>query len=111
MQIDPSELPTRDLYAWMIQLIVPRPIAWVSSLSSNGIANPATRVKLVWGLLQSTIAAVLLMSGVLQGLQTASIVAAAPFAIIMTLMCYSLYLSFNEELNTHKEAAGKPESV
>ncbi len=66
-------------------------------LSSNGIANPATRIKLVWGLLQSTIAAVLLMSGGLQGLQTASIVAAAPFAIIMVLMCYSLYQALEEE--------------
>lgn len=77
-------------------------------LSSNGVANPATRIKLVWGLLQSTIAAVLLMSGGLQGLQTASIVAAAPFAIIMVLMCYSLYQSFQEELDV--PARKDPES-
>lgn len=67
-------------------------------LSSNGIPNPATRVKLAWGLLQSTIAAVLLMSGGLQGLQTASIVAAAPFAIIMALMCYSLFLALQKDM-------------
>jgi glycine betaine transporter len=77
-------------------------------LSSNGIANPTTRVKLVWGLLQSTIAAVLLMSGGLQGLQTASIVAAAPFAIIMVLMCYSLYLSLEKEVASTRT---KPETA
>ena len=74
-------------------------------LSSNGNPNPKTSIKLVWGLLQSSIAAVLLLSGGLQGLQTASIVAAAPFAIIMTLMCYSLYLSLNSEKEIKKPPA------
>lgn len=67
-------------------------------LSSKGIANPANKVKLLWGLMQSAIAAVLLTSGGLQGLQTASIVAAAPFAVIMAIMCYSLYSSLHSEL-------------
>ncbi|HUC81208.1 MAG TPA: BCCT family transporter [Flavisolibacter sp.] len=80
-------------------------------LSSKGIPNPKTKVKLVWGILQSSIAAVLLLSGGLQGLQTASIIAALPFSIIMVLMCYSLYSSLQEDLdkagphvkNTEKE--------
>lgn len=72
-------------------------------LSSKGIPDPTTKVKLMWGLLQSTIAAVLLYSGGLQGLQTASIVAAAPFAIIMILMCYSLYTLLQEEQEQGKE--------
>lgn len=70
-------------------------------LSSNGIQNPSTKVKLVWGLLQSSIAAVLLSSGGLEGLQSASIIAAAPFSIIMVLMCYSLYVSLKEEGNAN----------
>ena len=41
MQIDPTAMRTRDVYAWMTDLIIPRPIAWVSSLSSDGIANLA----------------------------------------------------------------------
>jgi glycine betaine transporter len=71
-------------------------------LSSKGVQNPSSKVKLVWGLLQSSIAAVLLLSGGLQGLQTASILAAAPFSIIMVLMCYSLYLSLQTEFKSPK---------
>lgn len=67
-------------------------------LSSRGIQNPKNKVKLLWGLLQSSIAAVLLLSGGLQGLQTDSIIAAAPFSVILVLMCYSLYLSLSEEV-------------
>ncbi|MGG4493638.1 glycine betaine uptake BCCT transporter [Brevibacillus reuszeri] len=66
-------------------------------LSSDGKLNPSNRVKITWGILQSSIAVVLLLSGGLEGLQTASIVAALPFAIIMVLMCYSLLLALGEE--------------
>ena len=41
MQLDLSELSTRELYGWMVGLITPRPIAWVSTLSAEGIANLA----------------------------------------------------------------------
>jgi glycine betaine transporter len=40
---------------------------------------------------------VLLLSGGLDGLQTAAIVAAAPFTIIMVLMCYSLFTALASE--------------
>lgn len=66
-------------------------------LSSKGVQNPPTKIKLIWGILQSSIAAVLLLSGGLQGLQTASIIAAVPFSIILAFMCYSLYLALQEE--------------
>lgn len=41
MKLDPDELSTGAIYAWMIHLITPRPIAWVSTLSPEGIANLA----------------------------------------------------------------------
>ncbi|MDB4339001.1 flavin reductase family protein [Rubripirellula sp.] len=41
MHLDISSLPTRDIYHWMTRLINPRPIAWVSTLSREGIANLA----------------------------------------------------------------------
>lgn len=65
--------------------------------SSNGNQNPKTRVKLVWGLVQSSIAATLLYSGGLEGMQSAAILAALPFAIIMAFLCYSLYLALHAE--------------
>lgn len=41
MQIDPDQLNTRDMYQWMIHTIIPRPIAWVSTISPDGITNLA----------------------------------------------------------------------
>ena len=41
MQLDPKQISTRELYAWMVRLITPRPIAWVSTLSADGVANLA----------------------------------------------------------------------
>lgn len=41
MQIDPAELPTRDVYFHMIATIVPRPIAWISTMDEAGRVNLA----------------------------------------------------------------------
>lgn len=41
MEIDPEKIAPRDIYRWMISSILPRPIAWVSSLSPQGVANLA----------------------------------------------------------------------
>ncbi|CAM4513619.1 glycine betaine transporter [Paenibacillus endophyticus] len=66
-------------------------------LTSDGKLNPSIKVKLTWGILQSTIAVVLLISGGLNGLQTASIVAALPFAVVLIGMCFSLLKSLHAE--------------
>jgi len=66
-------------------------------LSSGGKLDPPNPVKITWGILQSSTAVVLLLSGGLEGLQTASIVAALPFAVILTLMCFSLLRALQEE--------------
>ena len=39
--INPFDLPPRDAYRLMISAIVPRPIAWVSSIGKNGSLNLA----------------------------------------------------------------------
>ena len=41
MRIDPAGLESRDLYRLMISVVVPRPIAWVSSRSADGTLNAA----------------------------------------------------------------------
>ena len=41
MQIDPTTIPPREIYQRMVSMIVPRPIAWVSTLSTAGVANIA----------------------------------------------------------------------
>lgn len=41
IHIDPSELSTRERYRLMISSIIPRPIAFVTSIGSNGVVNAA----------------------------------------------------------------------
>jgi flavin reductase (DIM6/NTAB) family NADH-FMN oxidoreductase RutF len=41
MQLDLSQLRPRDAYGWMISTILPRPIAWVSTISLEGKTNLA----------------------------------------------------------------------
>lgn len=41
MQIDPTAIPARDAYRLMISCIIPRPIAFVSTLSREGVTNLA----------------------------------------------------------------------
>ncbi|MCU1716960.1 flavin reductase family protein [Pseudomonas sp. 5P_3.1_Bac2] len=41
MQIDFSQLAPLDRYRWMASTVTPRPIAWVSTLSADGVSNLA----------------------------------------------------------------------
>jgi flavin reductase (DIM6/NTAB) family NADH-FMN oxidoreductase RutF len=41
MYLDFSALPPREAYQWMTTLIMPRPIAWVSTISAEGKPNLA----------------------------------------------------------------------
>lgn len=39
--VDPGQLPERDAYRLLTGLVVPRPIAWVSTVSTAGVRNVA----------------------------------------------------------------------
>ncbi|MFA9557297.1 BCCT family transporter [Evansella sp. AB-rgal1] len=65
--------------------------------TTNGSMNPPNTVKFIWGIIQSSTAAVLLLSGGLDALQTASIIAAFPFTIIMIFMIFSLVKALRAE--------------
>jgi len=41
MELDLTALPPREAHAWMIATILPRPIAWISTISANGRPNLA----------------------------------------------------------------------
>ncbi len=41
MNFDPNSLPPGDVYRLMVDLITPRPIAWVSTVSPAGVVNLA----------------------------------------------------------------------
>lgn len=58
--------------------------------STNGSLTPDNSVKVVWGILQSAIAAILLSVGGLAAIQNTIIIAALPFSFVMLLMVWSL---------------------
>ncbi len=41
MQFDPDSLNARDMYQWMVSTVLPRPIAWVSTVNEAGVSNLA----------------------------------------------------------------------
>jgi len=71
--------------------------------TTNGSLNPSNSVKFTWGIIQAATAAILLWTGGLQALQTASIIAAFPFTIIMIFMVISLLHSFKKEMIVKKK--------
>lgn len=64
---------------------------FVAMQMARGSMNPSTPMKLIWGAFIGSLALVLLISGGLQALQKASIIAGAPFSIIIFLMIFSLF--------------------
>jgi len=69
----------------------------VSLLTSSGKGDPPTWVRIFWGVVEGLVAAALLLAGGLGALQTASIIAALPFSIVMLLMMWALIKAFNKE--------------
>lgn len=61
----------------------------LASMTNYGSLNPPTFLKIVWGVLMSAIAAVLLFAGGLEALQTASLISALPFTLLLLLMVFS----------------------
>ena len=69
----------------------------LSILSSRGDPEPSMRMRFVWGVLVSLVAVSLLLAGGLKGIQTAAIVAALPFAVVIVLLCVSLHRGMKQE--------------
>ncbi|QHW37293.1 BCCT family transporter [Staphylococcus ursi] len=71
--------------------------------TTNGSLNPSAFTKVTWGIAQSLIAFVLLLSGGgdgetgLNALQSAAIISALPFSFIVILMMISFYKDANKE--------------
>lgn len=62
----------------------------LASMTTRGRLNPPFIAKVIWGGLIAVIAAVLLAAGGLTSLQTASLVAALPFTILLLLMAFAI---------------------
>jgi glycine betaine transporter len=70
---------------------------FVGMIISGGELEPSTPIKLIFGFLIGSITVVLLITGGLKALQTASIVAALPFAFVMLGMVVSTILMLKKE--------------
>ncbi|RRD55825.1 BCCT family transporter [Comamonadaceae bacterium OH2545_COT-014] len=62
----------------------------LATMSQKGNPAPPNRSKIVWGVLVSGIALALLMAGGLKAVQTATIVFALPFMLVLVLMAVAL---------------------
>ena len=70
--------------------------------STYGSLTPPTSVKLIWGVIQSSIALILLWVGGLGALQNTIIIAALPFSFVMLLMVIALMKALgNEKISRH----------
>jgi choline/carnitine/betaine transport len=69
----------------------------LGTMTSGGSLNPPLFLRIIWGTLMAAIAAVLLIASGLEGLQTASLVSALPFTVILIAICYSLIKSLRRE--------------
>ncbi|MFF0219936.1 BCCT family transporter [Streptomyces vinaceus] len=69
----------------------------MGSLTSRGLLNPPTWLVVTWGVLMAAVAAVLLVAGGLKSLQTATILVALPFVIVMLLLCWALVKELRED--------------
>jgi len=70
----------------------------INTLLSMGDPEPPMAHRVLWGLSEGAVAAVLLVAGGLGALQTASITAALPFSIIMLAMCVGLVKALGDEV-------------
>ena len=66
-------------------------------MSTGGREDPKAYVKIIWGLLIAGIAISLLLAGGVQAVQTATIVFALPFTLVILLMVYSLWRAIRIE--------------
>ncbi|MFJ6574461.1 BCCT family transporter [Streptomyces sp. NPDC091368] len=69
----------------------------MGSLTSRGALHPPTWLVVTWGVLMAAVAAVLLVAGGLSSLQTATILVALPFVVVMLVLCFALLKELRED--------------
>lgn len=83
----------------------------LSMMSTSGNPHPPARVKVTWGVLVAGIALSLLLAGGLKAVQTATIVFALPFTVVIVLMAWSLWRAivhdWDEEQRRERELRRK----
>jgi choline/glycine/proline betaine transport protein len=71
----------------------------VDHLTSGGKHDVPRTQRIFWAVTEGAVAAVLLIGGGLSALQTASVTTGLPFAVILLVMVYSVYVGLDTEYN------------
>jgi len=69
----------------------------VDMLTSGGHPDPPTWQRVFWAVTEGGVAAVLLLTGGLQALQSAAIITGFPFCVVLLAMCWSLVKGLRSE--------------
>lgn len=83
----------------------------VDHLTSGGKLDSPVPQRVFWAVTEGVVAAVLLIGGGLETLQVASVCAGLPFALILLVMIYSLYLGFRQEDYVEESVRARLEDV
>jgi len=70
----------------------------VDHLTSGGKLDSPIPQRVFWAIMEGGVAAVLLIGGGLVALQTAAVSTGLPFAIVLLLIIYALYIGFSQEM-------------
>ena len=67
------------------------------TMLSMGDEHPPIKFRLFWGITSGVVAGVLMLAGGLTALQTASIVAGLPIAVILILIAYGMMTTLHQD--------------
>ena len=83
----------------------------VDHLTSGGKLDSPVPQRVFWAVMEGVLAGVLLLGGGLQTLQTTAISTGLPFALVLLVMVYSLYIGLNQELFVEDAVEQRLETV
>ncbi len=79
----------------------------IDSITSGGKLDAPVGQRIFWALSEGAVAGTLLLGGGLAALQTAAVTTGLPFALILFVMCFSLYKGLQEEWEKINRSARK----
>jgi len=84
----------------------------IDSITAGGKLDAPVGQRIFWALSEGGVAATLLLGGGLAALQTAATITGLPFALLLLIMSYSLYLGLKEEYeeNLNRQRSQEQES-
>ncbi|MGA7148553.1 MAG: BCCT family transporter [Microbacterium sp.] len=74
-------------------------------IATGGQINPRRWVRAFFAVTSAVLATALLLAGGLQALQTAAIIIALPFSVVMLMICWATVIAFSRERRAYDRAA------